>query len=78
MVLTHKTDLDLEGQNHGDPKDKFNYKSAEAVTISSELFEKVHTLGYKSNMAKLVQQKYPAAGAFTQKFANPTPLAFQG
>jgi hypothetical protein len=55
MVLIYKMDLDLEGQNHGDPKDKFNYKSVEAVIISSELFEKIHILGYKSNMTKLIQ-----------------------
>ena len=76
-------DLDLEGQNLDDLNEKINHKpevhkikSAGTVTISSELFEKVHTLRFESNIAKLVQQKYSVSDA--HKFANPTPLAFQG
>lgn len=77
--------MDLEGQNLDGHDGKFNYKSevqkiksAGAVTISSELFEKVHTLQYKSNAAKLVQPQDPGDKAFRKTFANPTPLAFQG
>jgi hypothetical protein len=51
MTLRHKSDTDLESQNLDDLNEKLNLqtelqkiKSAGAVTISSELFEKVHTL----------------------------------
>ncbi len=77
--------MDLEGQNLDDLNGNFDYdsqlqkiRSIGAVTISSELFEKVYTLRYKANVAKLVQPRDPAVGAFSQRLANPTPLAFQG
>jgi uncharacterized protein len=82
-TTTRDITMDIEAQNENDdydPRaDMKRIRSASAITISPELFEKVTSRrGIQLTKKLYVQPKFPVVGDFRQRFANPTPLGFMG